>query len=79
MTSPATRDRPLAGLRVLDLTQVVSGAVTTMLLADFGAEVIKVEPPDGEPYRNSGYALAREDAATARRSRRPTPTSSTPR
>jgi CoA:oxalate CoA-transferase len=64
MTSPATRHRPLAGLRVLDLTQVVSGAVTTMLLADFGAEVIKVEPPDGEPYRSSGYALARGDAAT---------------
>jgi len=52
--------RPLAGLRVLDLTQVVSGAFTTMLLADFGAEVIKVEPPSGEPYRINGYEIENE-------------------
>lgn len=49
--------RPLEGLRVVDLTQVVSGAVATMLLADFGAEVVKVEPPGGEPYRRLGYPL----------------------
>src|ERR1700754_1457664 len=61
---PPTRDRPLAGLRVIDLTQVVSGAVTTMLMADFGAEVIKVEPIDGEPYRNSGYPLRGEEGET---------------
>src|SRR6476659_319152 len=47
----------LSGIRVLDLSHVVSGAVTTMLLADFGAEVIKVEPPEGEPYRRHGPAL----------------------
>jgi CoA:oxalate CoA-transferase len=64
MTPQAARARPLAGLRVVDLTQVVSGAVATMLLADFGAEVIKVEPLGGEPYRNSGYAITRGDAAT---------------
>jgi CoA:oxalate CoA-transferase len=49
--------RPLEGLRVVDLTQVVSGAVTTMLMADFGAEVLKVEPIGGEPYRNAGFPI----------------------
>jgi CoA:oxalate CoA-transferase len=56
--------RPLSGLRVIDLTQVVSGAVTTMLLADFGADVIKVEPLEGEPYRTSGYEIYEDGAST---------------
>lgn len=47
----------LEGITVVDLTQVVSGAVTTMLLADFGAEVIKIEPPGGEAYRRFGLPL----------------------
>ena len=38
---------PLDGFKVLDLTQVVSGPLATMLLADQGAEVLKVEPVDG--------------------------------
>ena len=37
----------LAGLRVIDQTQVMAGPFSTMLLADMGAEVIKVEPPEG--------------------------------
>ena len=45
----APKSGPLSSLRVIDLTQVVSGAVTTMMMADFGAEVIKLEPLDGEP------------------------------
>lgn len=47
----------LAGVKVIDLTQIVSGAVTTMLMADFGADVVKVEPPTGEPYRSAGHAI----------------------
>ena len=38
---------PLDGFKILDLTQVVSGPLATMLLADQGAAVLKVEPVDG--------------------------------
>jgi CoA:oxalate CoA-transferase len=51
------RARALDGVTVIDLTQIVSGAVTSMMLADFGAEVIKVEPIGGETYRKAGYEL----------------------
>jgi len=39
-----------AGLRVLDLTAGMPGAIATMVLADAGADVLKVEPPDGDPF-----------------------------
>lgn len=42
---------PLRGVRVLDLSRLVAGNVLTMVLADFGAEVIKVEPPEGDTLR----------------------------
>jgi len=44
--------RPLDGIRVLDLTRLLPGAAATMLLADFGAEVLKVEEPSGDYARH---------------------------
>ena len=45
-------DAPLLhGLRVIDAASYIAGPVATTILADLGAEVIKVEPPDGDPYR----------------------------
>ncbi|MBC7137378.1 MAG: CoA transferase [Defluviimonas sp.] len=47
---------PLAGLRVIDLTSVVMGPYATQFLGDFGADVIKVEPPAGDLVRSIGPA-----------------------
>jgi len=42
----------LDGLRVIDTASFIAGPVATTMLADFGAEVIKIEPPAGDPYRH---------------------------
>src|SRR5436189_4558343 len=47
---------PLAGIRVIDVTIAVLGPVASQILGDMGAEVIKVETPDGDPMRQIGPA-----------------------
>jgi len=49
---------PLAGLRVLDLSRVLSGPFAGRMLADLGADVVKVEPPDGDSTRLWGEVRA---------------------
>jgi crotonobetainyl-CoA:carnitine CoA-transferase CaiB-like acyl-CoA transferase len=75
MNSSATEpfDPPLAGIRVLDLTSVMLGPYATQLLGDYGADVVKVEAPDGDSTRHTGPAMEPGMAATfigANRSKR---------
>ena len=48
--SPADDDQPLAGVKVLDLTRLLPGALATLHLADLGADVIKVEDTEAGDY-----------------------------
>jgi crotonobetainyl-CoA:carnitine CoA-transferase CaiB-like acyl-CoA transferase len=53
-TSPNPAEGPLAGLRVLEMGSTVAGPFCGRLLADFGAEVVKIEDPAGDPVRTMG-------------------------
>lgn len=49
-------EQPLSGVRVVDLTTVLMGPFATQILGDYGADVVKVEAPDGDPVRGIGPA-----------------------
>ena len=50
----STQDLPLSGVRVIEMTHMVMGPTCGMILAQLGAEVIKVEPPAGDKTRSLG-------------------------
>src|SRR5471030_808599 len=61
---PVTRQRPLQGIRVLDLTRIIAGPVATRFLAGFGADVLRIDPfgweePSQEPDVTLGKRCAR--------------------
>ncbi len=54
--TPARRSRPLDGVRVLDLSTVIAAPLAAMILGDYGAEIVKIEHPQGgDPARTHGY------------------------
>ena len=70
--TPATRALPLAGVRVIEFCTVAAGPFCGMLLADMGADVLKIEPPSGDALRswppiNAGFS---ENFASINRNKR---------
>src|SRR5450755_3398586 len=52
-SSAAARTGPLAGIKIIDLTSVMMGPYATMILGDYGADIIKVESPEGDVMRHA--------------------------
>jgi crotonobetainyl-CoA:carnitine CoA-transferase CaiB-like acyl-CoA transferase len=52
---------PLHGVRVIDFSTVYAGPITAMLLGDYGADVLKIELPTGDPARTHGWSVADAD------------------
>lgn len=59
--SEQTKTGPLAGIRVLELGQLLAGPFTASILGYFGAEIFKVEPPEGDPIRR--WRIMKDDTA----------------
>jgi crotonobetainyl-CoA:carnitine CoA-transferase CaiB-like acyl-CoA transferase len=57
MTSTTPARGPLNGVRVIDFSTVYAGPITAMLLGDYGADVLKIELPTGDPARTHGWSV----------------------
>jgi len=61
MSEGAGGQGPLSDLRVIDMATIVAGPAAAKYFGDFGADVVKVEPPSGDSARRLGWALTDED------------------
>ncbi|MDP6822566.1 MAG: CoA transferase [Dehalococcoidia bacterium] len=53
---------PLDGVKVVEFTEIIAGPVSGVMLSDLGADVIKVEPPWGDPWRDGGGPFAKNES-----------------
>ena len=57
---------PLDGIKVVEFSEIIAGPVSGVLLSDLGADVIKVEPPWGDPWRGSPTRVGPVEAKESR-------------